>query len=284
LAKYDLLNSSKFFNLCSILRMESEAHVVGHLEVMWNSAHRKKTPILGDFDRIEGAAKWPFTRERHQFAAALVKTGFVDEVVPGLYAVHDYYDHAPEYRKKLISSAAKSDPTVCRETFYMGIDALQKVIDEHEARRKNEGHSTASAPKAVATVQSTPVLPEISGESASTATTFPEISALSCLVRSSLVSSSPPSSPPAPSGRRKSPEVSGPSPETLPPSPDEAELRPVIGRVTDAVVHLIAVGDEESADLLEDQALTCRSVGDWTALAQIATEALQRSTRQAVPA
>lgn len=287
MAKYDLLNSSKFFNLCSILRMESEAHVVGHLEVMWNSAHRKKTPILGDFDRIEGAAKWPFTRERHQFAAALVKTGFVDEVVPGLYAVHDYYDHAPEYRKKLISTAAKSDPTVCRETFYMGVDALQKTIDEHESRRKSEGHSTVTAPKSSATVHSTHVLPETSGESASTATVFPEISALSCLVRSGLVSSPPPSSPPAPSGRRKSPEVSGNSPalpEPLPPSPDEAELRPVIGRVTDAVVHLIAVGDEESADLLEDQALTCRSVGDWTALAQIATEALQRSTRQAVPA
>lgn len=283
MAKADLLNSSKFFNLCSILRMESEAHVVGHLEVMWNSAHKKKSPILGGTDRVEGAAKWPFTRERGQFAAALLETGFIDEIIPGLFAVHDYYDHAPEYRKKLISLAAKSDPTVCRETFYMGIDAFQKAIDEHEARRKSEGHSTVRSLPAVAAVESTPEFRRIAGETAPTAPVFPEISALSCPVWSGPSSSPPPSSPPSSFRSRKSPEVSGDSPAPLPPSPDEATLRPLIGRVTDAVVHLLAVGEEETADLLETEALACRTVPDWSALADMATDALQRSVSGALP-
>ncbi len=277
MAKKGLLLTSKFNRLCALLRMESEAHVVGHLEVMWNSAHEKQTPILGDFDAIEGAAKWPFTREPHQLAAALLKTGFVDEILPDLYAIHDYYDHAPEYRRRLIGSAAKTDPTVCRETFYMGIDAFQKAIDEHEARRKKEGHFTVAKAETVAAVESPSIFPRKAGETGGNPPTSPEKPDQSCLVWSGLGLTSPPSSPPSPFPVREFPENSA-----LPPAVDEGQLRPLIGRVTDAVVHLLGVGEEESADLLEDQALTCRSLGDWTALAQIATEALQRSTRPEV--
>lgn len=276
MAKKGLLLSSKFNRLCALLRLESEAHVVGHLEVLWNSAHEKKSPILGDFDSIEGAAKWPFTRERHQFAAAMLKTGFVDEILPGLYAIHDYYDHAPEYRKKLISAAAKHDPTICRETFYLGIDAFQKVIDEHEGRRKKEGHSTAPEEIGAGTVESLPVFRKISAVPPSLTPVSPEISVQSCLVRSGLASSPPPSSPPSSFTRRQSPEISSPTSH-----PTEPKLLAVIGRVTDAIVHLSATaagGDEEAAALLENEAMACRSFEDWTALADIAAEALQKST------
>lgn len=295
MAKFAIRSNRKFRRLVGMLRLDSPCHVKSHLDALWEGTWDELTPLIGDLQDIESLAGWLEIPNKEKYptgalAAALVMTGFVDTIVEGsLYAVHDWYEHAlPGVRRK-VSLKAKEDPTVCAETFYLGLDAWRKraasiglILDEPKEPvsrfpSEPEGSTGDSVDK------SDPRTPIRSTKPDSQ----PGFVVPSCLVLSGQVGSGPPAiSPPSspPSLFRPQPEVAVKPLSPLPPSPDEAELRPVIGRVTDAVVHLIAVGDEESADLLEDQALTCRSVGDWTALAQIATEALQRSTRQAVPA
>lgn len=134
MAKLTLTQTTKFRRLCARLRLESRAHVVGHLEELWNTCHSRKSPVVGDLDDIEAAADWPPTRPSHQLATALIELGFLDEIVPGrVYAVHDYYDHAPRWIKQHFSKLRQEDVTVGPETYFLGIDAFGRLFEDPDA-------------------------------------------------------------------------------------------------------------------------------------------------------
>lgn len=95
--KPELIAHRKFTRLRRLLG-EPTPHLIGYLECMWLRGYQTGSPVLGDELDVEGAAEYP--GERGRFTAAAVEAGFVDRNADGQYAIHDLYDHAPEWAKK----------------------------------------------------------------------------------------------------------------------------------------------------------------------------------------
>lgn len=97
MARVTLDRSVKFKRLCRDLDLP-RPYVRGLLETMWDCAHECGEPVLGDSKDVEHAAEWP--GEQGVFFEALRSCGWIDELSSGLWEIHDYWDHAPNYVKK----------------------------------------------------------------------------------------------------------------------------------------------------------------------------------------
>ena len=62
---------------------------------MWDICHANASPVLGSPGMVEASAQWP--GEDEVFFAALKDGGWLDEVSPGVWGAHDYWDHCPAY-------------------------------------------------------------------------------------------------------------------------------------------------------------------------------------------
>jgi hypothetical protein len=93
MARPTLLKHRKFRRLVYLLGIP-EAHVLGHLEYLWQGVYDSGEDAIGDRIDLELAAGW--AGERGVFAEAAIAAGFFDEV-DGIVTVHDLWDHAPEY-------------------------------------------------------------------------------------------------------------------------------------------------------------------------------------------
>lgn len=95
-------NHPKFRRLVAALGIP-EAHVLGHVEMMWEVCYESGNPVLGDDVDVELAAGWG--GEPGALCTALVacggktRAGLIEETSPGsgVYQVHDLEDHAPSY-------------------------------------------------------------------------------------------------------------------------------------------------------------------------------------------
>jgi hypothetical protein len=96
MARPDLLLHPKFRRLAFVLQ-EPEPHCLGYLEMMWHVGYASGNPVLGDAVDVELSAKYPGTKGK--LAAALLECGFLDRLDGDRFAIHDLYDHAPEYVK-----------------------------------------------------------------------------------------------------------------------------------------------------------------------------------------
>lgn len=67
----------------------------GLLETLWESCHETGDPVVGAPSVVEAAAEWP--GEERVLFCALADDGWIEEAAPGVWMVHDYYDHAPAY-------------------------------------------------------------------------------------------------------------------------------------------------------------------------------------------
>lgn len=90
-------NHPKFRRLVAALHIP-EAHVLGHIEMMWEVCYESGNAILGDSTDVELAAGW--VGDAGVLCAALAecggktRSGLIEEVGPGIWAIHDFYDHA----------------------------------------------------------------------------------------------------------------------------------------------------------------------------------------------
>lgn len=99
MAKSTLINDQKFQLLVSDLGMPV-AHVLGHLEMMWQAAYSSCSPVLRSRAAIEITAGW--VGEKGVFAEAVLDPlhNFVDAREDGQFLIHDFWEHAPDYVKK----------------------------------------------------------------------------------------------------------------------------------------------------------------------------------------
>ncbi len=93
MARPGLTRHRKFLRLAQIVA--SEALALGHLEFLWESAYEVGSPECGTSAEVEAAARWKGSPGA--LTAALVECGFVDEVAPGEFEIHDFWTHAPRY-------------------------------------------------------------------------------------------------------------------------------------------------------------------------------------------
>lgn len=96
MARPGLFSHRKFRKLSRLLK--SEALAVGHLELLWHAAYEDGEARLGGALEVESAARWK--GKRGVLIAALVDSGFVDDLGGDAYAVHDLLEHAPAYVRK----------------------------------------------------------------------------------------------------------------------------------------------------------------------------------------
>lgn len=87
----------KFRRLVSLLKM-NQAHVLGHLEMIYLSAHVAADPTFADGPTLEAAACWD--GKEGQLVQALRTCGLVDKMRGHALTLHDYWDHAPDYVQK----------------------------------------------------------------------------------------------------------------------------------------------------------------------------------------
>lgn len=98
-----LLTHPKFRRLCAVLGAP-QPHVVGYLELLWNTAYESGDPVIGDSIDVELACGWQ--GDTGVLTDALLtcggddRAGFIDQLDGGAYEVHDLWHHAPEYVKK----------------------------------------------------------------------------------------------------------------------------------------------------------------------------------------
>lgn len=108
-------NHPKFRRLVALLRMP-EAHVLGHVEMMWEVAYEAGNAVLGDSLDVELAAGWvgdegALTRGLMTCGGS-TRAGLIEETEPGsgVFQVHDLLDHAPDYvesRRKRIEEKGR---------------------------------------------------------------------------------------------------------------------------------------------------------------------------------
>jgi hypothetical protein len=108
MARIGLRNHPKFRRLVAMLSMP-EAYVLGHLQMLWETAYELGDAI-GDATDVEVAAGW--VGDPGVLCAALAscggcgRSGFLDpdtsEGRQGCYVVHDLYENAPRYIKTRI--------------------------------------------------------------------------------------------------------------------------------------------------------------------------------------
>lgn len=94
MAKHNTIHLLKFKRLARDVR-EPDAHVLGHLEMLWLQAHANESPIFESLDDIEIAAGWD--GEPGTLANAMLRSRWIDQREDGRYECHDYWDHAPHY-------------------------------------------------------------------------------------------------------------------------------------------------------------------------------------------
>jgi hypothetical protein len=113
MARPTLFSNRKFLRLAQ--RLQSEALALGHLEYLWHAANEIGNPVLGDADDVEVTARW--RGARGELVAALMEcgsagsgAGFIKRRSDGLYEIHDYWHHAPDYvRKRAKREQARRD-------------------------------------------------------------------------------------------------------------------------------------------------------------------------------
>jgi hypothetical protein len=94
MARPCLKQNPKFRRLRHCLE-EPVPHVIGYLECMWMVGYESGDPVLGDHLDVELAAEYP--GERGKLFRALLECRLIDDLGDGRYAIHDLFDHAPEY-------------------------------------------------------------------------------------------------------------------------------------------------------------------------------------------
>lgn len=293
MAKLALRSNRKFRRLLAMVRVDSPEHLRGHLSAFWETTWENGTPLIGDLQDIEAAAGWAMAdTEKYPpgaFAAALVLARLVDVVVEGeLYAVHDWYEHAPEYVKKRIGRAVKEDPTVCAETYYLGLEVWQRRaaeigLDIHA--QENLRKPAEISPRELSGIDFDDDLPELDDEpnrqelsarrpkpSSSSKTAAETAQFLENGRLSSLAESRQDKPSPGRSSLTRSPLPSFSAAH----SPGEraaAELRDAIHRVNATIDRL----DHDSAAIVRAESIRCRTLADWNALADLASDTLHRS-------
>ena len=97
MARPCLLNSVKFKALTKRLALP-RPYVLGLLETLWSVGWESGNPILGTAQDVEVACEWP--GEEGVLFKALKEARWVDEDAPGIYSIHHFWHHCPDYVEK----------------------------------------------------------------------------------------------------------------------------------------------------------------------------------------
>src|SRR5688572_21354670 len=109
MARPSLKTHPKYKTLIHLLRSlnVNEAQARGHLELLWEAAYESGDAVIGDDMVVEATAS------RHGEPGKLVhalsvcggadRAGFIERRPDGRWAVHDLFDHCPDYVKKRAS-------------------------------------------------------------------------------------------------------------------------------------------------------------------------------------
>jgi hypothetical protein len=105
--KAELLDHWKFLRLKRLLG-EPTPHVLGYLMLMWRRGYQTGSAKLGDELDVEAAAE--YMGEPRKFATAALDAGFLDRLPDNTFAIHDLYEHAPEYAQKRMIRRGNAPP------------------------------------------------------------------------------------------------------------------------------------------------------------------------------
>lgn len=126
-------------------------YVEAHLEAMWKVGYENGDARLGDAQDVELAAEWAESgRDAGEWFKAVGESGWIDEVEPGVYEIHDLLDHAPDYVKRRAAREAERRSLrqcqYCGQKFKPGAKNAKFCSDSCRVmnhRNKSDGELTA---------------------------------------------------------------------------------------------------------------------------------------------
>lgn len=97
MAKADLFTGLKFRKLERLLPEVCRPHLLGHLELLWQTAWASHRISFDSAEDVELAAEWD--GQPGKLADAFLSAGFLDKTDLGI-EIHDWWDHFPEFVRK----------------------------------------------------------------------------------------------------------------------------------------------------------------------------------------
>jgi len=110
----NLLTHKKFGRLVRLLASEHSGgriEAMGILECLWSHCYQNASPEIGTADDM--AYILDYRGDAAALAAKLVSCGFLDEVMPGHYCVHDLWSNCPRYVRRRRSRLDKRASQLC---------------------------------------------------------------------------------------------------------------------------------------------------------------------------
>ncbi len=158
----------KFRRLMYLLSLP-EPYALGLLECLWEVAYASGDERIGDEVDVELASCWP--GDKGAFCKAMIDCKFLDKLPDGSFAVHDLWDHAPDYvkararRESARQAAGKSLSDVKREAAnkrWNNANDMQTNASEnhlHTSGCKSDANEATPSPSPTPALNTLPVAP-----------------------------------------------------------------------------------------------------------------------------
>lgn len=138
MARISLTHHRKFRRFARALG--SPALALGTLELLWLAAYEAADPFIGSAADIADAAGW--SGEPGALAALLVECGLLDALGPDAFAVHDLWQHAPDYVRlrwrRLHPEAAENERPWNLSTSSVGKKPTSRPAPSHLEKDKEQ--------------------------------------------------------------------------------------------------------------------------------------------------
>src|SRR5580698_3994101 len=139
MAKPGFRHHPKFLRVVDALK-EPAPHVYGYIEFIWDAAYQRGNAIIGDATDVEIVAQ--YAPKDGRLCAALLEARLLDQLDDGQFAVHDLWDHAPNFVKsRMHKDEEKRISKTCEECQdgYVSIDPKSKFCST-QCRQRNWYH------------------------------------------------------------------------------------------------------------------------------------------------
>jgi hypothetical protein len=137
MAKPSFYNHWKFKLLTAELQ-RSRVQTLGHIQMLWDSAASRNRHIFRA-EEIEATIEWD--GDEGKAVEALEKARLIDNLGDGQYAIHDWFEHCPEYikRKNKINTDIKEEKKTKQEKDLINEDLDPYGLEMDEYRKILKG-------------------------------------------------------------------------------------------------------------------------------------------------
>src|SRR5262245_25445249 len=130
----------------------SRITAMGVLSLLWDHCYATADDDVGTAADLAYIVDWP--DDAAPLVAALVASGFVDEIAPGHYRVHDLFDHCPQYvqrrrRRQVDQHRPIDNKSSCTDSQWLDMSSQWLALPVPKEQEHEEQEQRPDEPAAV---------------------------------------------------------------------------------------------------------------------------------------